>query len=146
MNRSLVMSAVLLAFVGASTAKAAVWQDTNTWNADWEQKYSSWIETSFNEDIFTSGKYKGIPTDCADAVYASRLIFAYENNLPFVIQDPTGGSSKITNRMTRFDGTSDSFSRMKKFLLYVADVTSTKSLPYDSYPVKISRDYVKAGV
>lgn len=137
-------SVCALLLMGAS-AKAAVWQETQSWNAQWEERYSQWVETSFNEDIFTSGRYKGISTDCADAVYAARLIFAYENSLPFVIKDPTGGSQLITNKMTRFDGIGDSLARVKRFINYISEITSTKSLPNDSYPIKISREYVKPG-
>lgn len=137
-----VFSALLL---GANLSQAAVWQETQSWTPAWEQKFSAWTETEFNEDIFMSGNYKGIPTDCADAVYLGRIIFAYENKLPFVIQDSTGGSGKISNQMSRFDSTSDSLQRVRKFMNYVADVTSTKSLPNDTYPVAISRENVRSG-
>lgn len=137
-----VLSALLL---GANLSHAAVWQETQSWSPSWEQKYSAWIETEFNEDIFMSGTYKGIPTDCADAVYAARVIFAYENGLPFAINDATGGSNKISNQMSRFDSTKDSLQRVRKFIDYVSDVTSTKSLPNDTYPVAINRENVRSG-
>lgn len=145
MKRAVLGTSVCALLLMGASAKAAVWQETQSWNAQWEARYSQWVETSFNEDFFTSGKYKGISTDCADAVYAARLIFAYENSLPFAIKDPTGGSQMITNKMTRFDGTGDSFARLKRFINYVSEITSTKSLPNDSYPIKISREHVKAG-
>ena len=70
---------VLAVLGGLQTAQASVWKEQNQWDSSWEEKYSNWIQTSFNEDIFTAGKYKGIPTDCADAVYAARAIFSFEN-------------------------------------------------------------------
>lgn len=127
------------------SAQAAVWQDTQSWNSSWEQKYSDWVLNSFDEEIFVTGSYKGIPTDCADAVYAARIIFAYENKLPFIIKDSTGGSNRLSNKMSRFDSISDSLQRVRKFINYVGDVTSTKSLPNDTYPVAINRTNVKPG-
>jgi hypothetical protein len=137
-----VLSMTLLA--GAS-ASAAVWTENKQWTKEWEDQYADWVENSFNEDVFTHGKYKDTGTDCADAVYFSRLIFAYENKLPFVIKDPTGGGSKITNQMSRFDSVKDESSRLKRFMDYVGGVVGTKSLPNDSYPVAIRRDLVRPG-
>ena len=34
------------------SAKAAVWKEVNQWDDSWEQKYSSWIQSEFNEDIY----------------------------------------------------------------------------------------------
>lgn len=145
MKRILATSIVSLGLFAGASAQAGVWKEKNTWNQDWEDQYSNWIESSFNEDIFVSGKYKDTATDCADAVYISRLIFAYENKLPFVIKDPTGGGGKITNEMSRFDSTSDELSRVKKFMSYVSGLVGTKSLPNDSYPIAIKRDLLRAG-
>ena len=139
---SVLLGALLL---GASFSQAAVWQETQNWTPDWELKYSDWVKYSFNEDIFISGTYKGIPTDCADAVYLGRLIFSYENKLPFIIKDSTGGGGYITNQMSRFDGTRDSFQRLRNFMAYVGQVTSTKTLPNDTYPITINRIYLRPG-
>ena len=125
-------------------ANAAVWVDSNRWDQNWEDRYSEWVKNSFNEDVFIKGKYKGIATDCADAVYTSRAIFAFENRLPFVILDPSGGDSKISNKMSRWDGDSE-MEKFRQFVDYVNEMTDTKSLPRDTYPVSISRDYVRAG-
>lgn len=130
--------------IGASLSQAAVWQETQSWTPEWEQRYSTWVTNEFNEDIYTHGPYKGISTDCADAVYYARIIFAYENKLPFVIKDATGGSSRITNQMSRFDG-GDSLQRVRKFMNFVGDATSTKSLPDDTYPVAINRTNIRPG-
>ena len=126
-------------------AQAAVWVETNRWDARWEQLFSNWIHTSFTDDIFTNGRYKGIPTDCADAVYLSRAIFAFENKLPFVILDPTGGGAKISNRMGRFDGSGNELTRFRQFAQYIGDMTSTQTLANDSYPIAIRREFVRPG-
>lgn len=142
MLSSAVFGALLL---GASLSQAAVWQETQSWTPEWEQKYSTWVQNEFNEDIYMTGNYKGIPTDCADAVYLGRIIFSYENKLPFVIKDSTGGSNRISNQMSRFDGTGDSLQRVRKFMNFVGDATSTKTLPNDTYPVAINRTYIRPG-
>lgn len=126
-------------------AEAAVWREEHEWSPEWESKYADWIRSSYNEEIFVSGKYKGLKTDCSDAVYAARVIFAYENKLPFVIRDSTGGSNRVTNKMSRFDSVSDSHLRARRFIAYVGDVTSTKTMPTDTYPVAINRRNVRPG-
>lgn len=133
----------VLAFSGF-VANAAVWVETQTWDDSWEDKYSDWIRTSFNEDFFVKGKYSGIATDCAHAVYVARMIFAFENKLPFIIKDPTGGSVRISNRMSRWDGEGE-ITKVKKFAVYIGSMVSTRTLPNDTYPIEISRKYLRAG-
>lgn len=145
MKFGLIMYVVSIGLLGAMPAKAAVWKDSQTWNSEWEQRYSDWVSTSFNEDIFTAGTYKNIETDCADAVYNARIIFAFENQLPFMIKDPTGGSEMITNQMSRFDSIKDPNKRLRKFMDWLQDIVSTKSLSNDTYPVKVHRDYIRPG-
>lgn len=145
MTKQVSVTMLFLILLGFHTSYASVWQDTRSWTPEWEQQYSDWVRDSFNEDIFTSGPYRDMATDCADAVYMARIIFAFDNKLPFVIKDSTGGSNRISNQMTRFDSTANPVQRVRKFMAFVADVTSTKSLPNDTYPVAISRDYVRPG-
>lgn len=135
----------LLVTLFQGKAQAAVWVENNRWDARWEEQFSNWVRTSFTEDIFTNGRYKGISTDCADAVYLSRAIFAFENKLPFIILDPTGGATKISNRMSRFDGQGSDASRFRSFANYLSDLVSTGTLSRDTYPVAIKREFVRPG-
>jgi hypothetical protein len=73
-----------------------------------------------------------------------RIIFAYENRLPFVIQDPTAAGRTLSNKMSRWDGQGDT-ARIRGFLLYMYDMVSTKSLPNDTYPIAINKNTVRAG-
>lgn len=130
--------------VGALNVKAAIWQDTNTWDQGWEDKYSQFVENEFNEDFFIKGRLGDFPTDCADAVYLSRYVFAYENKLPFVIKNPSG-KGLISNRSTQFDSITDEAKRVRKFAFWLTEEVSTQSLPNDTYPAKIGRDYIRAG-
>ena len=65
--------------------QAAVWEDTQSWSLEYEQKFSAWMQSpAVKENMFTSASspYYGINTDCADTAYALRAIFAFENKLP----------------------------------------------------------------
>ena len=75
---------------------ADVWVSNNTWNDSWEKRYAEWIKSDVSRDIFLQGRYS-IKTDCADAAYSLRAIFAYENKLPFVIRNPNKYRSSYSN-------------------------------------------------
>ncbi|HRK08008.1 MAG TPA: hypothetical protein PLZ57_09595 [Pseudobdellovibrionaceae bacterium] len=125
-------------------AQAQVWTETQQWNQDWEDRYAAWVETDVNEDIFTKGRWAGLSHDCADAAYYARAIFAYENKLPFAMRDPSGGSQLITNRMTRFNGQAED-RRVRSFLSLLGDLSSTKTIGQDTYPVRVDREFVRPG-
>jgi hypothetical protein len=140
---------ILLNFFIATTAHAAVWESKNNWSPEWEKKFQEWIQTSWQVDFFSrktlpngqSNPYYGIQTDCADTVYTSRVIFAYENSLPFVVRDPSASGRTLSNKMARFDS-QPNLKRVKSFLNYIYDIVSTSSLPGDTYPVAITRETV----
>lgn len=133
-------------------AEAAVWTDVNQWSPAWEARFTEWVRTSWQTDFFArptlengqSNPYLGLRLDCADTAYSMRLIFSYENHLPFIIQDPTASGKTLSNRMKRWDGQSET-SRVRNFLSFIFDVASTHSLPNDTYPVAISRDTIHSG-
>jgi hypothetical protein len=124
---------------------AAVWKAENQWTPEFENKYSEWIHSSFKQDIFLKGTWSGISTDCADAAYSAHVIFSFINKLPFSIKDPTGSGRRITNEMSRFDSIDEPVARARAFVEYINDVTDTKSLPDDTYPIAISRSTLKPG-
>lgn len=134
----------LVSWLIAFQASAAVWNTTQQWSADYEKKYQNWLFTNTSETMFSAktlanGKpnpYYGIRVDCADTVYSLRSIFAFENGLPFVINNPAGSDlSLITNQLTRFDSTTDSVQRFKKFLVWMYDIVSTKTMHLDTYSI-----------
>lgn len=143
---------VLFALFGSISAQAAVWTDVNEWSPAWEQKFNQWVSQSWQTDVFSrkslpngqSNPYQGLRSDCADTVYSMRIIFAYENKLPFVIKDPTSSNNTISNRMSRFDKDHESI-RIKKFLNYIFNIASTRSLPSDTYPVAVNKSQVRSG-
>jgi len=139
---------VILAFsflIYGSTASAMVWKAENTWDAVWEKRYQHWVKNNLTEEFFMNEKapiYYKFSHDCADAVYAMRLIFAYEYKLPFVIHNPSKRGRMISNGETRWDKLPEA-KRVRKFLNYVADMTSTRSLARDTYPIAL--DDIKPG-
>lgn len=137
-------ASMMLLTLGVQAASAAVWVDTQKWSNEWEEKYSAWVEAEFSSRYFMDGPYGKIATDCADAVYAARIIFSYENKLPFVIKNPYG-QGYYTNKMSNFDAKKEGKERVRSFLFNIFEQTSTKSLPNDTYPVAINRANVRAG-
>ncbi|MEZ5449738.1 MAG: hypothetical protein R3E89_12425 [Thiolinea sp.] len=135
----------LLLIIGSGQLSAAVWDDENEWDANWERRYQHWVKTQWTDDIFMNPAkpiYYKFENDCADASYAMRLIFSFENKLPFVVNNQMRPSQTISNRMKTWDNLPTG-QRVRKFLDYIADMTSTKSLRYDTYPVALND--IKAG-
>ncbi len=134
------------------TANAKVWEPVEQWSAEWEKTYETWVKTEwdihfFERQTLSNGRpnpYAGLRLDCADTVYAMRVIFAYENKLPFVFQDPTTADRTISHLMSRWNS-KPAEERIVPFLNYLKGVVSTSSLPNDTYPVAITREAVHAG-
>lgn len=144
--KALLISALLLlgSFFGASTrAQAAVWNPTETWSESYEARYADWLEKNFDERFFLDGPWGGIKTDCADAVYGSRIIFAYLNSLPFMLSTT---DVKFNHQTTAFDHIADPIARVRAFIEFVNDRTWTGSLARHTYPVAITRDAIRPGV
>lgn len=139
---------LVLVMSGISLAQAAVWNDVNQWDRRWERTYSEWVKTNWTPDIFTNPQspYYNISTDCADASYAMAIIFAYEHKLPFVMRDPTNyyGQGVISNRMNRWRGSE--LEKVRRFIDYVANIGSTRSLSHDTYPVAVNRNDFVGGI
>lgn len=134
----------LTAAVFSSSAKANVWENQNQWSGEWEQKYKDWLRKTPNVHFFskeinddgTPNPYYGIRVDCADLVYSLRIIFSYENKLPFAMHNPTSPQGAlITNSIKRYDKYPDGVPRLKEYLLWIYDIASTHSLPLDTYSV-----------
>lgn len=149
MLRSFILATLLL--LGVS-AHAVVWTDVNSWSPAYEARFAEWVRNEWRTDFFArktlsngqSNPYYGLHVDCADTVYSMRIIFSYENGLPFVAQDPTSSGDTISNKMSRWNG-QDEITRVRNFLRFIYETMSTRSLPNDTYPVAISRDTVRSG-
>lgn len=133
---------LLSAFLFPIPGRAAVWETTRAWSAQAEAEFGEWIRT-VPLDIFNNprSRYDGIATDCADAAYALRIIFAWERGLPVRFQN----SDEFSNRTSKFDSERDGLARLKKFIHHVRRSTSTSTLVRDTYPVEISRAFIRPG-
>lgn len=139
-ERLLIFIFVICSF--ASSVKAEVWQANQTWNEYWENEYERWVEKNLTTQIFKDGKtlLSGLPTDCADAIYAIRILFAYEHSLPFVINAPSVLSSQMKtfgNGTSMFDSIPDEKRRVRAFINYIGDEVGARNLQKDTFPVKI---------
>lgn len=122
------------------SANAAVWESSNQWDDTWEERYRAWVKTNLKDDIFMNPAkpiYYKFENDCADAVYSMRLMFSYENNLPFVVNNQQSPGKLIGNDMKTWDNLPPPM-RVRKFMEYVGDMTSTKSLRQDTYPIALA--------
>lgn len=128
-------------------SKAAVWTAENNWDGANEKAYSDFVTNDYSTDTFTNpaSLFTGLRTDCADAMYAARIIFAAKNKLPFKIKDPTTSGGFITNTMGRWDSLAET-ERLREFIKYVGDLASTGTLDDDTYPVAISKESFTPGI
>jgi hypothetical protein len=123
-----------------------VWSvGTNRWTAEEEQRFANWVEENITEDFFI--RYR-TPTDCADLAYAVRWIYSRVAHLPAAATTKDGRLfghwSKDWKRLpTDPDWRQDQ--RFRASLLFLLAETSTRTLPIDTYPVRISPDSVTAG-
>lgn len=130
---------VFLFLVIAQSASAAVWPTTNRWSMAYEEKFSEMI-AQVSMGVFTdpNSAWKGISTDCADAAYTLRVIFAARNGLPV-------NFSGLSNETSQFDSISDSTQRVRRFITAVNLATNTRTIVNDTYPIAINRRAIRAG-
>ena len=115
------------------------------WTVEEERRFEKWVEETITEDFFI--RYK-IPTDCADAVYAIRWIYARIAQLPVAATTRDGKrighwSTDWKHLPTHPDWDKDE--RFRAALFYLLLMTWTGTLPFDTYPVRISPDSVTPG-
>lgn len=119
----------------------SLWKVTNSWNEEWERKYTQWLSLTLTKDFFVR---HNISVDCADVVYSLRWIFARIHHLPAAA---TLAGTKV---VISHQSIKRSWMRLKTHKLWYKDQrflaaieylnnnTYTKTLPYDAYPVAIN--------
>jgi len=129
------IKSVVLALVSASSiiAHGAIYEAKNSFTKDEELTYSKWIKEEVNQDIFSNptSAYYGIKTDCADAAFALRAIYAYEQKLPFkfILND----NLIITEKSNRFDHVSnDEIKKLKALIEFISDHVGSEGLASDN--------------
>ena len=130
------------------TRGPGIWKVTTAWTAEWEAKYATWFHDEFRDDFFQ--RYQ-ISTDCADAAFAARWIFARINGLPAANRLPGSGLLMTQDSMrsawaslpTATDWSQDR--RFRAALDYLLDETYTHTLMVDTYPVAMSPEAIVPG-
>jgi hypothetical protein len=123
-----------------------VWEvGDRRWTVEEERRFEKWVEETITEDFFFRHQ---IPTDCADAVYAIRWIYARIAHLPAAATTKQGKwighwSTDWKHLPTHPEWDKDE--RFRAALLYLLPMTWTGTLPHDTYPVLISHDSVTPG-
>jgi hypothetical protein len=123
-----------------------VWQvGERRWTIEEEERFAKWVEETITEDFFI--RYR-IPTDCADAVYAIRWIYARIAHLPAAATTKEGRRIGHWSTDWKHLPTDPEWDRDERFLaalFYLFPRTWTGTLPLDTYPVRISPDSVIPG-
>jgi hypothetical protein len=123
-----------------------VWEVSDRrWTVEEEYQFGKWVKENISENLFI--RYN-IPTDCADAVYAIRWIYARVNHLPAAATTTDGKfighwSTDWKHLPTHPDWHKDK--RFRAALLSLFPRIRTGTLPLDTYPIRISLDSVTPG-
>ena len=115
------------------------------WTVEEEIQYGKWVEENITEDFFIRHK---IPIDCADVPYAVRWIYSRIAHLPVAASDKNGKwighwSTEWGKLPTHSEWHRDL--RFRKALLHMLSETTTRTLPFDTYPIRIDPDSVMPG-
>jgi hypothetical protein len=115
------------------------------WTGEEELNFARWAESNLTEDFFI--RYK-IPVDCADVPYAVRWIYARIAGLP---AGATTKNDKFIGHWSTDWGHLPTHTewhkdlRFRKALLHMLSETTTRTLPFDTYPIRIAPDSVVPG-
>lgn len=139
---SFLLSLVLFFSIYPLLSQAEVWHSNQQWSQHWENEYERWVEKNLRTDVFTAdvGLLGRLSTDCADALYAIRIQFSYENSLPFIINAPEVLSDRMklfSSNTSMFDSIKNEKQRVRAFIKYIFDECGTNSLMNDTFPVQI---------
>lgn len=136
-------------FTSIEFGTSPLWTVTQEWNQDWEDKYAEWVGTTFTATFFEENK---LATDCADAAYALRWIFARNNGLP-AAATLSGSGVFATHLSAKAEWQSlpghKEWQKDKRFLTalnWLLNMVFTKTLYMDTYPVEINRSTIKPGL
>lgn len=135
---------VFLATLFIQQVDASVWEVENKWDKSWEDKYQAWVKSdAIHRKLFTKRGtiFYNFPTDCADMLYVVRLVFAFENKLPFVLTAPSDYSLEegniLSQASTKWDSIENQQLRVKAFMHYVSQEKGTNSLVKDTFPLAV---------
>jgi len=115
------------------------------WTIEEESNFARWVEANLTEDFFIRHK---IPVDCADVPYAVRWIYARIAGLPAAATTKDNKlighwSTHWKHLPTHAEWHKDL--RFRKVLLHMLSETTTRTLPLDTYPIRIDPESVTSG-
>ena len=115
------------------------------WDSTQEQRFAEWVEKTITEDFFIR---HNIAVDCADVPYAIRWIYARIAHLPAAVT--TGDGHLLGHWSTAWENVPPAKEwyldrRFRQSLLAVLRKTSTRTLPLDTYPIRITAQSLFAG-
>lgn len=138
----------ILFFRNTEVATKSLWKVTEKWDLNWEEKFIKWLEKDFNKDFFVKHQ---IVTDCADAAFALRWIFARMNGLP-AANTMAGSHLLFTQDSMKQEWTliptAENWYEDKLFLTgleYILRHAFTGTLGIDGYPIEMSPDAFRVG-
>jgi hypothetical protein len=130
----------------AHESDSQVWKvGQRRWTIQDEYNYGNWVEKNITDDFFIRHE---ISVDCADVSYATRWIYARISHLPAAAT--TGDNRLIGHWSTDWKHipTDENWEKDRRFrtaLLYMIYSTSTRTLPSDTYPIRVAVDSVTPG-
>ncbi len=115
------------------------------WSVQEEINFAQWVETNITEDFFVQHK---IPIDCADVPYAVRWIYARIAQLPAAATTKDNKlighwSTQWGHLPTHPEWNKDT--RFRRALLHMLSETTTRTLPSDTYPIRIDLESITPG-
>jgi hypothetical protein len=150
-----IMAFLLILFT--APLRGQVWEHQHSWSNEWELQYSQWVASKeVHKKIFTdkSSPFFGIQADCADNIYALRIIFSSINSLPFsLVQNryvPRGLKLRkkgnpankklptLSNLTKKFNHFKNPRERLVAFINEVGDQRGTYHMGLmDTYPIDL---------
>jgi len=141
----LLISALWFGLFLASVSRAEVWHALHEWTMEEELRFGAWCTEYVDEAFFLNHR---IPIDCADVPYGLRWIYARIRRLPAAA---TGKCGTFVGHWSREWDNLPSYSRWDKdprfraALFTVLSITTTESIPNDTYPIEVAPSYVTPG-
>jgi hypothetical protein len=143
--RKLLVIPVVAWCLFAAVTQAEVWHALHEWTMEEELRFAAWVSEYVDESFFLNHR---IPVDCADVPYGLRWIYARIRRLPAAATGKYG--SFVGHWSTEWDhivsySRWDRDPRFRHALFAVLAMTTTESIPNDTYPIQVLPGYVTPG-
>ena len=145
MRRVFVASLILMGVCVATFVRAEVWQPLHEWTIEEESRFAAWCAEYVDENFFLNHR---IPVDCADVPYGLRWIYARIRRLPVAATGRDGtlighwsGDWDYLPSHSRWDKDP----RFRAALFTALGMTTTETIPNDTYPIEVIPANVNPG-